>query len=555
MDIAPVPGSICQIPRRVASVRHVDIRRVGVLSSNNSNVTSLELDSHADTCCVGKHALIIQNYDKPVTVYGYDESLGPQTYDTVSAVINYTNPMDGTTIHLVIHQAIHIPTLDHHLLCPMQCRVNEVVINDCPKFLCKDPTETSHAIVVDDPTKEGESLVLPLMLQGVTSYLPVLTPTEDEWQSGLYPQVELTAQHLDWEPASNRFQMQEESMMDHKGEIVHVDDRERPMIISSLNSLVMPAANITDDDNFAEALSSKVRVSAVSSGNIRSSQGKAVDAHALSRRWHIPYRRAKNTVQRTTQRGVRQVLNPTLTRRYLTNDRLLRYPRLPHTVFTDTMIAGTVSQRGNKYAQVYATSYGWGRSFPMARKGDAHHTLDLLFKRDGVPPEMVMDGSKEQTQGQFAKKLRDAGCHKRQIEPYSPWMNAAESQIREIKRGSARSMLKQPTPKVLWDHCIELESRIRSCSALDIYQLDGEVPETKMMGYTADISNICEYEWYEWVMFIDAPAQFPDLKWSLGRYLGPSIDVGSAIQDKAFKKQIAGRGIFVTTTHNTTNQP
>ena len=112
---------------------------------------------------------------------------------------------------------------------------------------------------------------------------------------------------------------------------------------------------------------------------------------------------------------------------------MMRYPRIPHTLFTDTMIAGTVSQRGNKNCQIYASSYGWGRAFPIARKGDAHHTLDILFKNDGVPPDMVMDGSKEQTLGPFAKKLRDAGCHKRQIEPHSPWMNAAESQIREIK--------------------------------------------------------------------------------------------------------------------------
>ena len=30
----------------------------------------------------------------------------------------------------------------------------------------------------------------------------------------------------------------------------------------------------------------------------------------------------------------------------------------------------------------------------MKRKEDAHETLSLLFKRDGVPPKMVMDGSK-----------------------------------------------------------------------------------------------------------------------------------------------------------------
>jgi hypothetical protein len=27
----------------------------------------------------------------------------------------------GKVYHLVINQAVHIPHLDHHLLCPMQC--------------------------------------------------------------------------------------------------------------------------------------------------------------------------------------------------------------------------------------------------------------------------------------------------------------------------------------------------------------------------------------------------------------------------------------------------
>ena len=32
----------------------------------------------------------------------------------------------------------------------------------------------------------------------------------------------------------------------------------------------------------------------------------------------------------------------------------------------------------------------------MKRKEDAHETLSLFFKRDGVPPKMAMNGSKEQ---------------------------------------------------------------------------------------------------------------------------------------------------------------
>jgi len=71
----------------------------------------------------------------------------------------------------------------------------------------------------------------------------------------------------------------------------------------------------------------------------------------------------------------------------------------------------------------------------MTRKGETHETLSLLFHRDGVPPAMVLNGSKEQVLGDFKRKLREADCHLRQTEPYSPWQQAAEGCIRELKQG------------------------------------------------------------------------------------------------------------------------
>ena len=38
------------------------------------------------------------------------------------------------------------------------------------------------------------------------------------------------------------------------------------------------------------------------------------------------------------------------------------------------------------------------------------------------------------------------------------------------------------SPKVLWEDCLELESYIHSNTALDIFELDGMTPETKMSG-------------------------------------------------------------------------
>ena len=89
------------------------------------------------------------------------------------------------------------------------------------------------------------------------------------------------------------------------------------------------------------------------------------------------------------------------------------------------MMAKTKSQCGELYTQVYTTGFHWSRAHPMKKKSDAHETLSLVFQRDGVPPRMIMDGSKEQTQDRFKKKCQDADCCIKQTKPYSPWQNAA----------------------------------------------------------------------------------------------------------------------------------
>jgi hypothetical protein len=63
--------------------------------------TTLELDSHANPCVLGRDALIILDYKQPVSIVGYDESLGSKTYQTVSGVVAYDDPQTGRMLHLI----------------------------------------------------------------------------------------------------------------------------------------------------------------------------------------------------------------------------------------------------------------------------------------------------------------------------------------------------------------------------------------------------------------------------------------------------------------------
>ncbi len=171
----------------------------------------------------------------------------------------------------------------------------------------------------------------------------------------------------------------------------------------------------------------------------------------------------------------------------------------------------------------------------MTRKGEAHETLSLLFHCDGVPPTMVFDSLKEQCQGDFKSKLCKADCHARQTEPYSPRQQAAEGCIRELKWEVSRKVIKTGSPRVLWDYCIELEALIHSSTSNYVYMTNGEVPETIITGSTANISHICKSSWYDWVMFRDDVPTFPQIKLTLGQYLGSVANVGSALTAKILK--------------------
>lgn len=128
----------------------------------------LEFDSHADTCILGSDKLIIQNFDQPVDVTGFDSTLGSQRFDTVSGVVKYQHPVAGKHFHLVKHQVIHIPHHAHHLLCPIECCNAGVIMNVLPKDFATKLTCTPYSAYFR-MTKTMVNLLLDL--KGVISSL------------------------------------------------------------------------------------------------------------------------------------------------------------------------------------------------------------------------------------------------------------------------------------------------------------------------------------------------------------------------------------------------
>ena len=155
------------------------------------------------------------NHECPVNVVGYDKSCGTQhrNLPTVSDALAYDDPSSGVAIMLIVHQAISVTTMNNNLLCPMQARMNDVELNDTPKFLTKNPMSKTH--VISGLDQDGHEHIIPFTLCGVTSYIPTHKPSREEFDT--CPRIELTYELPKWDPHSETFKQEEEALWDNKG--------------------------------------------------------------------------------------------------------------------------------------------------------------------------------------------------------------------------------------------------------------------------------------------------------------------------------------------------
>ena len=140
--------------------------------------------------------------------------------------------------------------------------------------------------------------------------------------------------------------------------------------------------------------------------------------------------------------------HPNVERRWPTGDRPLRYRKLDHAVYHDNLKANVPSLRGNKCSEIYATDFGWSRNFPLKKESDVHESLDLFLSRYGIPEALISDGANAYTGGNFKAKAKEAGIFCKLTDPYSPWQNRAEGEIREVKRLAGRWMVRSGSPPV-----------------------------------------------------------------------------------------------------------
>ena len=121
------------------------------------------------------------------------------------------------------------------------------------------------------------------------------------------------------------------------------------------------------DDDTNEALIDNFMASTAQAGKTR-----GVDPKHLAKIWRISHEDAQRTIDVTTQTSTRTD-DPTLSRNYSTNDRMLRYKRIKDFSLMDTFFAtkkGGQSSRGHTCCQLFLTDKGFIYVVPMKKKSE-----------------------------------------------------------------------------------------------------------------------------------------------------------------------------------------
>ena len=305
----------------------------------------------------------------------------------------------------------------------------------------------------------------------------------------------------------------------------------------TLYSKIAMAMGSTTIDNgpceVFEAMDDAPAVGATTAG-----PAKGVTAEQLSKVWLIPHAAAEKTLNITSQLCQRTG-NSTLSRNLGTNDKMLRIRRIASMFFTDTFFVTKIakSTRGYICMQIFVSDKGFVRVYGMEHQRDYPKALRLFAKEVGAPDVIVADPHPSQTSTEVKAFLNKIGTTLKILEQGTQWANRAELYVGLIKQAVRKDMREAQSPLVLWDYCAERRALIFSVTARDLFQLQGSNPHTATFGETADISNLCQFGWYEWCWFYDdsSAAKFPFDKAMLGRCLGPSKNEGNEMTQWVLK--------------------
>lgn len=492
-------------------------RYIKSVERDDSKEGRCELDSHADTIVGGNNCVVLDTTGRTVSVSPFSDEYKSLTDIPIATLATvYENPTSGDIHILILHEALYFgDRLSHTLICPNQLRNHGIIVDDIPRQFDE---ESTHSIYVPD-----HDLRIQLELEGIISGFKSRQPSMAELED-INSYIELSSD-IEWEPNSIQFEVIE----DETTAKTKQKTRSRiEMIISEQSKqqrqIAMACSHhqaICDSYKLVEVETiendSLATIMAVRRGDPTSE----ISIENISQKWRIGTETAKRTMKVTTQFGVRSLKFPAQ-RRFATAMPHLRYPRVNGTFYADTMKGSVKSIRSFNYAHIIGNGKGFSKFYPMVKKNETVQSLDDFVQTHGIMEKLISDGDPCMEESKAWKQsIASYKINQRWTEPYSPWQNRAEIDIRETKRAIKRFTKSTNSPRRLWCFCGELVTAIRSHTATDSPLLSGRCPAEYVLGYTPDISRLIQHGWYDPIWYRDN-----DGLDKIGRWLGPALRHG-----------------------------
>ena len=200
--------------------------------------------------------------------------------------------------------------------------------------------------------------------------------------------------------------------------------------------------------------------------------------------------------------------------------------------FIDTFFASKMS--GPSYhrftiCQVFAIEFGHVFAVPMEGKSGINiaQAIKRYFKEIGVLLHLICDQAREQVQGDARILCNKSGCMVIELEKGMPPANRAEWTIKILKDGVKRDMFDADSPLVLWCYCVERQADIINATVRSNHLLQNQTSHTRLTAQPTDISCLCEFGWYDWVLYRQEGEAFPFNHQKLGRILGLAKGAGT----------------------------
>ena len=80
---------------------------------------------------------------------------------------------------------------------------------------------------------------------------------------------------------------------------------------------------------------------------------------------------------------------------------------------------------------------------------------------------------------------------------------------------------------VFWYYCYERRAIINNLTDKNLFQLESQTLHFTVTGEEGDISNLCQFDWYQWCYFREKKSAFPLAREVLRRVLGPAKGEGN----------------------------